>query len=95
MTLPKKTLASEKLIDKLFIKNLMQRTVMNILRGKPTLEGAGVRLNSVFGYHQVSLLGQENLYQSRLVTIDGEKLFTTNIYGFFPCYFKADKKQAL
>ncbi len=33
----------------------MQRTVKLILNSKPTLEGAGVRLNRVFGYHQVPM----------------------------------------
>jgi redox-sensitive bicupin YhaK (pirin superfamily) len=39
----------------MLIKNLMQRTIVNILQSRPTLEGAGVRLNRVFGYHQVPL----------------------------------------
>jgi redox-sensitive bicupin YhaK (pirin superfamily) len=33
----------------------MQRAVKTIFQSKPTLEGAGVRLNRVFGYHQVPL----------------------------------------
>jgi redox-sensitive bicupin YhaK (pirin superfamily) len=33
----------------------MERTVKNIFKSKPTLEGAGVRLHRVFGYHQVPL----------------------------------------
>ena len=33
----------------------MMRTVKNISQSIPTLEGAGVRLNRVFGYHQVPL----------------------------------------
>jgi len=31
----------------------MQRTVKEILQATPTLEGAGVRLKRVFGYHQI------------------------------------------
>ncbi len=31
----------------------MQRTVKEILQAKPTLEGAGVRLKRVFGYHDI------------------------------------------
>lgn len=33
----------------------MERTVKNIFKSRPTLEGAGVRLHRVFGYHQVPL----------------------------------------
>ncbi len=32
------------------------RTISRILKGKPILEGAGVRLNRVFGYYEVPLL---------------------------------------
>lgn len=32
------------------------RPISRILKGKPTLEGAGVRLNRVFGYYEVPLL---------------------------------------
>ena len=31
----------------------MQRTVKEILQATPTVEGAGVRLKRVFGYHQI------------------------------------------
>ncbi len=34
----------------------MQRTVKEILQARPTLEGAGVRLQRVFGYHQTPRL---------------------------------------
>jgi hypothetical protein len=33
----------------------MKRIIKQILKSKPTLEGAGVRLERVFGYHEVSL----------------------------------------
>lgn len=46
---------SKKLIDTMLIKNLMKRIVMNILQSRQTLEGAGMRLNRVFGYHQEPL----------------------------------------
>lgn len=34
----------------------MQRTVKEILQAKPTLEGAGVKLKRVFGYHEIPKL---------------------------------------
>lgn len=33
----------------------MERTIQTVLERKPTLEGAGVRLHRVFGYHQIPL----------------------------------------